>query len=249
MNEKDQITVLIIEDEEPARSLIRHYLNKYEELVIVGECPDGYCGLLSIRELDPDLVFLDIQMPKLSGFELLEITEKKPEIIFTTAFDEYAIKAFDMNAVDYLLKPFSKQRFDAALVKAIDRIRRGGDMKNDISRLREEKPGGYGALNRIVIRKGTGVSFIQVKDVHYMQAEDDYVMIYHAGGKDLKQQRLKYYEKHLPENEFARIHRSYLARIERIERIEPYGRDTYIAIMKDGKRLPVSRSGYKKLML
>ncbi len=247
MNEKDQITALIIEDEEPARSIIKHYLDKHDTVKIVGECADGYCGLMSIKDLNPDLIFLDIQMPKLTGFELLEVLEEKPEIIFTTAFDEYAIKAFDMNAVDYLLKPFSEKRFDDAVEKAITRINTGGDSSGYIRKLTAGGIERSTPLNRIVVRKGNAISFISVKNIRYLQAEDDYVMIYHINGKALKQQTMKYYESNLPANEFIRIHRSYLVSIEHIGRIEPYGKDTYIAIMKDGERLPVSRSGYKKL--
>lgn len=247
MNEKDQITALIIEDEEPARNIIKHYLDKHESIKIVGECADGYCGLMSIKELKPDLIFLDIQMPKLNGFELLEILEEKPEIIFTTAFDEYAIKAFEMNAVDYLLKPFPEKRFDEAVEKAIARIRAGEDSRAKIRGLTSGLTERTAPLNRIVVRKGNAISFIPVKSIRYMQAEDDYVMIYHLDGKALKQQTMKYYERNLPDNDFIRIHRSFLASIEHIARIEPYGKDTYIAVMKKGERLPVSRTGYKKL--
>ncbi len=247
MNEKAKIKVLIIEDEAPARSIIRHYLEKYDNVEITGECPDGYCGLMSIREHNPDLVFLDIQMPKLTGFELLEVLEEKPEIIFTTAYDEYAIKAFDMNAVDYLLKPFPEERFDEALAKALERINKGETRHEKILKLSEEKPEGTSSLNRIVVRKGSAISFIPVSDIKYIQAEDDYVMIYHSGGKALKQQTMKYYEKNLPAKEFIRIHRSYIVSIEHIVRIEPYGKDTYVAVLKEDQKLPVSRSGYKKL--
>lgn len=249
MNEKNRIRALIIDDEEPARSLIRYYLDKHDSVEVAGECADGYCGLLSIRELKPDLLFLDIQMPRITGFELLEVLEEKPEIIFTTAYDEYAIRAFDLNAVDYLLKPFPEKRFYEAVDKAIQRIRKGERMNGDISKLTTGTVEGSVPLRRIIIRKGSAISFISVSDIQYIQAEDDYVMIYHAGGKALKQQTMKYYEKQLPSKEFVRIHRSYIVAIEQISRVEPYGKDTHIAIMKDGKRLPVSRSGYKRLML
>jgi len=247
MTDKAIIKAVIIEDEEPARSIIKHFLQKHESVEIVAECADGYCGLMSIKEKAPDLIFLDIQMPKLTGFELLEVLDEKPEIIFTTAFDEYAIKAFDHNAVDYLLKPFPEKRFDEAVEKAITRIRKGEDKKVNIRKLTEERVEGSEPLNRIVIRKGNAISFIPVKSIRYMQAEDDYIMIYHLNGKALKQQTMKYYEKNLSSAEFVRIHRSYLAAIEHIARIEPYGKDTYVAVMKEGERLPVSRSGYKKL--
>ncbi len=247
MNEKDKITVLIIEDEEPARSIIRHFLDRHDVVEIVGECADGFCGLMSIKKLNPDLIFLDIQMPKLTGFELLEVLEEKPQIIFTTAFDEYAIKAFEVNAVDYLLKPFSEKRFDDALEKAITRIRGGGDLTEEIQKLTDGEVEGSPVLNRIVIRKGNAISFVPVKNILYMSAEDDYVMIYHSGGKALKEQTMKYYERKLPADQFVRIHRSYLVSIEFISSIEPYGKETYVAITKNGERLPVSRSGYTKL--
>ena len=248
MTQKSKITVLIIEDEEPARTLIKHYLKAHDELELAGECADGYCGLKMIRELNPDLVFLDIQMPRLTGFEMLEVLDQKPEIIFTTAYDDYAIKAFEMNAVDYLLKPFHQDRFDSAVEKAIRKIREGNSAPgSDLNRLSKDRPEGSPALNRIVVRKGSSISFIPVATIHYMEAEDDYVMIWHSEGKALKQQTMKYYENNLPGGDFARIHRSYIVFIEQIDRIEPYGKDTYKAILKDGKRLPVSRNGYKVL--
>ena len=247
MNEKDIIKVLIIEDEEPARALIRHFLEKHDSISIIGECADGFCGLKAIKEMNPDLIFLDIQMPKLTGFELLEVLEEKPEIIFTTAYDEYAIKAFEMNAVDYLLKPFPQQRFDDAIEKAFARIRTGMKQGENIQNLTGGQVEGSPPLNRIVIRKGNAISFIPVKNILYMKAEDDYVMIYHSGGKALKDQTMKYYERKLPSSEFVRIHRSYLVSIENISRIEPYGKETYLAITRNGEKLPVSRSGYKKI--
>ncbi len=247
MTVKQNIKVLIIEDEEPARVLIKHYLSGYSEIEVVGECADGYSGLTSIRELSPDLVFLDIQMPKLTGFELLEVLEKKPEIIFTTAYDEFAIKAFDLNAVDYLLKPYSQERFDAALRKGIGRIRSETREDNGRDALTGYRSEGSPPINRIVVRKGNGISFIPVDTIQYIEAEDDYVMIWYDDGKALKQQTMKFYESNLPKDEFVRIHRSAIVRIDQIRRIEPYGKDTYRAILKNEKRLPVSRSGYKNL--
>ena len=247
MNKEESIRVLIIENEEPARELIKHYLGKHGHVELAGECADGFCGLTAIRDLKPDLIFLDIQMPKLTGFEMLEVLEEKPGIIFTTAYDEYAIKAFDMNAVDYLLKPFSEKRFDEALEKAIARLSSGADTSGRLSRLPGTRPEGMPALRRIVVKKGNAISFIHVKNIRYIGAEDDYVMIYHSDGKALKHQTMKYYENHLPEKDFVRIHRSYMVSLEHISRIEPYGKDSYIALMKEGERLPVSRSGYKNL--
>ena len=247
MSASQKIRVLIIEDEEPARELIRHYLAGYDEIDVVGECADGFSGLKSIQELTPDLVFLDIQMPKLTGFELLEVLEKRPEIIFTTAYDEFAIKAFDLNAVDYLLKPYSQERFDAALKKGISRLGKEKEDDSPKSGFDGYRSEGSPSINRIVVRKGSGISFIPIDTILYIEAEDDYVMIWHDEGKALKQQTMKYYESNLPEDEFVRIHRSAIVRVDQISRIEPYGKDTYRAILKNEKRLPVSRSGYKKL--
>lgn len=247
MDAKEKIKVLIIEDEEPARQLIRHYLKKYENIKVAGECGDGFCGLKKIKEHKPDLILLDIQMPKLTGFELLELLDEKPEIIFSTAFDEYAIKAFDMNAVDYLLKPFSQERFDEAINKAMERISSGEKKAEKLSSLSANRPEGSPALARIVIRKGSSISFIPVDTIHYIRSEDDYVMIFHREGKALKQQTMKYYENNLPAEDFIRTHRTALIRINQIDRIEPYGKETYRAILKDGTRIPVSRSGYKTL--
>lgn len=247
MNKEKKIKALIIEDEEPARVLIRHFASSHESIEIVGECSDGFCGLKHINEFKPDLVFLDVQMPKLTGFELLEILEERPEIIFTTAFDEYAIKAFELNAVDYLLKPFSQERFDEAVGKAKVKIRSGEATRGEVGRIIDTEKHQGSELMRIVVRKGSSISFIAVTEVQYIEAEDDYVMIWHSGGKALKQQTMKYYAGSLPAHDFARIHRSYIARIEFIDKIEPYGKDTYRAILKNGKSLPVSRTGYREL--
>lgn len=247
MEEKKNISVLIIEDEEPARALIRHYLSKHSNIEIAGECGDGFCGLKSVKELNPDLLLLDIQMPKLNGFELLELLDNKPEIIFSTAYDEYAIKAFDMNAVDYLLKPFSQERFDEAILKAIEKIHSGEKKTDLLGSLTSSRPEGSPSISRIVVRKGSSISFIPVDSIQYIRSEDDYVMIFHKEGKALKQQTMKYYENNLSTEDFVRTHRSAIIRINQIDRIEPYGKETYRAIMKDGTRIPVSRTGYKTL--
>lgn len=247
MKEEIRIRALIIEDEEPARELIKYYLREHDMIEIAGECADGFCGLKRIQELKPDLVFLDVQMPKLTGFELLELLDDKPEIIFTTAYDDYAIMAFDINAVDYLLKPFSQERFDSAVKKALTRISEEKSSAVALDSLASGRPEGSPPISRIVVRKGVSISFIPVEAIIYIESEDDYVMIWHREGKALKQQTMKFYEENLPEKDFARIHRSCIVSIENIDRIEPYGKDTYRAIMKNGKSLPVSRGGYKIL--
>jgi two-component system LytT family response regulator len=242
-----KIRTLIIEDEAPAREIIRHYLKDYDNIELVGECQDGFSGLKFITEMKPDLVFLDIQMPKLTGFEMLEVIDEKPEIIFTTAYDQYAIRAFELNAADYLLKPFHKERFDEAVKKATTRLMKETGLKHKDNSGLMKFSETQGSVNRIVVRKGNSINIIPVDKIRYFESQDDYVMIYHAGGKALKQQTLKYYDANLPKENFARIHRSYIVRIEEINRLEPYTKDNYVAILHSGDKLPVSRAGYKHL--
>jgi two-component system, LytTR family, response regulator len=242
-----KIRTLIIEDETPAREIVKYYLKNHDDIELIGECPDGFIGLKMISEMKPDLVFLDIQMPKLSGFEMLEVLEEHPEIIFTTAFDQYAIRAFELNAVDYLLKPFDKERFDEALKKAIARIHNEVSDKKSSDTILPKRPEMKGPVNRIVVRKGNSINIIPVDHVRYVEAQDDYVMIYHTSGKALKQQTMKFYEENLPKDSFVRIHRSYIVRIEEIKRIEPYTKDNHVAVLQSGDTLPVSRAGYKHL--
>lgn len=241
------IRVLIIEDETPARELIKYMLKDHPEIEVVGECADGFCGAREIKEKHPDLIFLDIQMPKLTGFELLEVLDEKPEVIFTTAFDQYAIRAFELNAVDYLLKPYSKERFDSALAKAVSRIGKETQEPDKVEKLVTAVTEAEGYLTRIVFRKGAGIKIIPLNLISYLASEDDYVMIYYSEGKALKPKTMKYYEDHLPPSLFMRVHRSYMVNIEQITRLEPYSKDNYVAVLKTGEKIPVSRTGYKML--
>ena len=243
----ENIRIVIIDDETPAREIIRHYLKDVESTEVVGECADGFSGLKSITSLKPDLVFLDIQMPRLTGIELVEVLTEKPEIIFTTAYDQYALKAFELNAVDYLMKPFPKRRFLDAVNKAVEKIRSGKGNKEPANQLLNKKPELPVSLNRIVLRKGSAISLIPVDQVKYIESQDDYVMIYHSAGKAMKQQTMKYYEEILPKSDFVRIHRSYIVNVAEIKHIEPYGKDNHVAILLSGTKLPVSRAGYKQL--
>ena len=243
----EKIRILIIDDEAPAREIIKHYLKEVDNIEVIAECADGFSGLKSISVMKPDLVFLDIQMPRLTGVELVEVLTEKPKIIFTTAYDQYAIKAFELNAVDYLMKPFHKRRFLNAVNKAIDIIRSGTGNKEPASQLLAKKPEPSSPVNRIVVRKGNSINLIPVEQIRYVEAQDDYVMIYHSGGKALKQQTMKFYEDNLPKDNFVRIHRSYIVKIEEINRIEPYTKDNYVAVLHSGDKLPVSRAGYKHL--
>jgi len=243
----ENIRIAIIDDETPAREIIRYYLQEVESVEIIAECADGFSGLKTISAMKPDLVFLDIQMPRLTGIELVEVLTEKPEIIFTTAYDQFALRAFELNAVDYLLKPFPKRRFLEAVKKAIDKIRSGQGNKEPASQLLAKKPEPASPANRVVVRKGNAINIIPVEQIKYVEAQDDYVMIYHSAGKALKQQTMKFYEDNLPKDNFVRIHRSYIVKIEEIKRIEPYTKDNHVAILNSGEKLPVSRAGYKHL--
>lgn len=242
-----KLRTLIIDDETPAREIIKHYLHDFEDIEVIGECQDGFTGLKTISDLKPDLVFLDIQMPKLTGFEMLEVLDEKPEIIFTTAYDQYAIKAFELNAADYLLKPFSKGRLREAVNKIFEKTEKGKRSAKKGGELLTKRPDPVSPLTRIVIRKGSSINFIPVGMIRYFEAQDDYVMIYHNAGKALKEQTMRFFEENLPSEDFVRIHRSYIVNVREIKRIEPYTKDNHIAVLESGEKLPVSRNGYKQL--
>jgi len=235
---------LIIDDEKPARDIIRHYLKEFEQVEVIGECQDGFTGLKTIQEMKPDLVFLDVQMPKLTGLELLELLEDAPMIIFSTAYDQYAIKAFEMNAIDYLLKPYSQERFSQAVQKALgNRDRTTGSLKKLVNSL-EHSPE---YMQRIAVKTRHKVHVIPVDDITYLEAEGDYVMIHSKDGKYLKEKTMKYFESHLEPSKFIRIHRSFIINAIYIDRIEYYDKESYAVRMKDGTSLRASSSGYKTL--
>ena len=242
-----KLRTIIIEDEAPARELLKHYLKDFNEIEIIAECSDGFAGLKTISEMKPDLIFLDIQMPKLTGFEMLEVLEERPEIIFTTAYDQFAIKAFELNAADYLLKPFHQERLKESVNKVVQKLLSGKEMNKPAGQLLSQRPERSSPISRIVVRKSNSINIIPVDQLRYVEAQDDYVMIYHSAGKALKQQTMKFYEENLPKADFVRIHRSYIVKVEEIKRIEPYGKDNHIAILHSGDKLPVSRAGYKQL--
>lgn len=240
------INTLIVDDEELARLLLKDSLKDMPEIRITGEAANGFEALKVINEEKPDLVFLDVQMPKLTGFEMLELLEHKPEIIFVTAYDEYALKAFEQNAVDYLLKPYTSKRLRDAVDKALLRIQ-SGQSENAVVEMSEKLQSSEEKLERIVVKTGSKIKIIPVREIQYLQAEDDYVMIFIEGEKHLKQQTMKYFETHLDPREFVRVHRSYIARIGFIESIELYEKESYILKLKNGNTLPVSKSGYLNL--
>jgi two-component system LytT family response regulator len=242
------VSTLIIDDESLARDIVKRYAADHQALNIIAECSDGFEALRQIQLHKPQLLFLDIQMPKLDGFELLEVLDYSPAIIFTTAFDQFAIKAFEMNAVDYLLKPFSKERFDNAVKKAIERI--GVEklkVDTSVETLKENIQEARGILDRVVTRLGSKVTVIPVDRIWYIESADDYVMIYSELGNHLKEKTMKYFEEHLPVNNFVRIHRGKIINLSQIAAIEPYTKDTHIVTLKCGAKLRASAEGYKKL--
>jgi two-component system, LytTR family, response regulator len=236
---------IIIDDEELARDLIRNFLSGRPGIEVVAECGNGFEGVKAINDLKPDLVFLDILMPKLSGFEMLELIDEMPQVIFTTAHDEHAIKAFEMNAVDYLLKPFSKERLLNAVEKAVQKIQSGHHGQGNVEKLLNHPMTAF--LERIVVKSGTKIKVIPVSRILYLQAEDDYVMIYTDEGKSLKKGTMKYFEDNLDPSLFVRAHRSYLVRIDQVTAIEPFSRENYIMKLKNGSTIRISRSGLKNI--
>lgn len=239
-----EIKVLIIDDEQPARDIVKHYLSFRNDVLIVGEADNGFDAFKLINEVNPDLIFLDVQMPKLTGFELLDILESPPMVIFTTAFDQFAIKAFEVSAIDYLLKPFSQDRIISALEKAIELLNSKNNMLvNNYSQLTEASDE---EINRIVVKKGKTVKIIKPDDILYITAEDDYVMIYTLDDRYLKHRTMKYLELNLPSN-FLRIHRSNIINTHHILEVQPYKKDSLTVKMINNECVNASQSGSVRL--
>ena len=237
--------VIIIDDEPLARSIVKEYLQKHPQLQLMQECNDGFDGLKAIQQHQPDLIFLDIQMPKINGFEMLELIEQPPSVIFTTAFDEFAIKAFEAHAVDYLLKPFDQQRFDKAIAKWTEQ--KSTSTEKATQDLLESASLSPSQSQRIVVKNGSKIKIIPVHDVQYLEAADDYVKIHTTEGYFLKNKTMNHFEQSLDGQQFVRSHRSYIVNVQHITRIDPYEKDNHIAILRSGAKVPVSRSGYGKL--
>lgn len=239
------IKTLIIDDEPLARNIIKLYLKGHTDLEILAECSNGFEGVKAINDLNPDLIFLDVQMPKISGFEMLELLDEHPQIIFSTAFDNFALKAFEANAADYLLKPYSKERFLEALEKAKQKIQ--NNVPKTTPKLILDHQEAIEILDRIVVKFGNKIHIIGLETIRYIQAQDDYVDIYTHEGKYLKQMTMKYLETHLPADKFVRTHRSFIVNIEFIDKIEIHEKESYLLHLKEGQKISVSRSGYSKL--
>ncbi len=245
MNRK--IKSIIIDDERLARDIIKKYLSEIPEIDVIAECSNGFEGIKKINELKPDIVFLDVQMPKINGFEMLELLDEPPSIIFSTAYDQYALKAFQVNAVDYLLKPYSKERFNDALKKATATIDDKQRKHSLIKNLIENRGNTAEYLDRILVKTGPKISIIPAETIKWIEAKDDYVMIHSTGGKFLKQKTMKFLEEHLNPKDFIRIHRSFIAAIKEIKKIELLEKESYQVVLGNNECLPVSKSGYEKL--
>ena len=244
---KEKVKTIVIDDEKLAREIVKNYVQKESELELIAECSNGFEAIKSINELKPDLIFLDIQMPKINGFEMLELIEEPPVIIFTTAFDQYALKAFEVNAADYLLKPFSYERFNDAVNKAFTLLK---DKEANIAKIKNivehvDQKDEY--IDRVVVKTNQKISIVPTEKINYIQAQDDYVMLNTDEGKFLKQKTMKFFESRLNPEEFIRLHRSYISKLDLINEINLLEKETYQVTLKDGTKLPVSKSGYAKL--
>ena len=236
------ITTLIVDDEAPARALLAEMLADYPQFVVAAECANGYEAVKAVAEHRPDLLFLDIQMPKLDGFEVLDLLDRKPHVVFVTAYDEYAIRAFEVHAVDYLLKPYSATRFGEVLAHAEEMVRRGAGTTAAAAATAVRRP-----LQRIAFRDGGTIEVVPIQRIDYIEAQDDYVHVYSRGQKHIKQQTLGDLETMLDSTRFLRVHRSYIVNLESLSRVEPYAKDSRVAVLKDGTRVPISRAGYERL--
>ena len=235
--------IIIIDDEILAREIVKEYLKPYADADLIAECNDGFEGIKDIQEYKPDLIFLDIQMPKINGFEMLELIENPPAVIFTTAFDEFAIKAFESNAVDYLLKPFSKERFDKAIEKYLLHANSIVSTQQVVETAAQSPIQQY----RVVVKDGNKIKIIPVSKIHYLEAADDYVKIVTEEGVFLKKRTMVFFEESLSAYHFVRVHRSYIANTQLITRIDPYEKDGHLLLLSTGAKIPVSKAGYSKL--
>jgi two-component system LytT family response regulator len=239
------LRIAIVDDEDLARAVAREYLTALPDVEIVAECANGFEAVKAVSELQPDLLLLDVQMPKLNGFEVLELVGRDVAVVFVTAYDQYAIRAFEVHAVDYLLKPFSADRLAAALDRVRERLGRGEPLP-----VRELAAAGeptQGHARRVLVRDGPRVHVLPVEKIDYAQAQDDYICFRCEGKEYLKEQTLGELETSLDPAKFVRIHRSYLLNLDRLSRVETDERENRLAVLADGRRLPISRAGYARL--
>ena len=242
-----KVNVIIIEDEELARNLIKKFLEKFPQIHLMAECDNGFDGVKKINELKPDLIFLDVQMPKLTGFEMLELLDFMPHIIFTTAYNQFAIKAFEYNTIYYLLKPFSFEKFEEAVEKALLKIENKQYEQNAVNELVTHVAAVRESLDRVVVKSGTKIKIIPTEQIYCIEAADDYVVINTEKEEHVKQATMKFFEENLNEKEFIRIHRSNIVKISQIIEIEKYEKETHLVTLKNGKKLKASKRYYAKL--
>lgn len=235
--------VILIDDESLARQLVRSFLGAYPQMEVVAECADGFEGFKMIQEHKPDLVFLDVQMPKVNGFEMLELLDAPPSVVFTTAFDEYAMKAFEAHAIDYLLKPITRERFDKAIQKWLQQAHKPAPNTEALAQSQVYE----GYQHRIVVKDNGLIRIIPAQDIHYIEANDDYVKIVTKDGSYLKKSTLSYIEQSLDPQQFIRVHRSYLIPVGQLSRIEPYEKESHIALLHCGAKVLVSKNGMTRL--
>lgn len=236
------IRTVLIDDEPLSRLIVKEYLAAFPQIDVVHECSDGFEGVKAIMQHRPALIFLDVQMPKINGFEMLELIEEPPAVIFVTAFDEYAIKAFESHAIDYLLKPFSKERFNKAVEKFLEQSSTG-----NITPIKESPLVSQQQRQRVVVKTAGKIRIIPVEDIHYLEAADDYVKIHTKDGPFLKKRTMSQFESMLDGSQFVRTHRSYILNVQQITRIDPYEKENFMAILKNNKPIPVSKTGYARL--
>ncbi|HVN76121.1 MAG TPA: response regulator [Thermoanaerobaculaceae bacterium] len=240
-----KLRVAIVDDEAPARALLREYLAARPDVDVVAECANGFEAVKAFEETSPDLLLLDVQMPGLSGFELLELLARDVAVVFVTAYDQYAVRAFEVHAVDYLLKPFSPERLDRALARALERAGRLRESGLDAVAMAARPPGTW--ITRVVAREGARVHVIPVETLDFVEARDDYVRVRFGGREVLKQQTLSELAARLDPTQFVRVHRSFILNVARLARIERYAKDSHLAVLTDGSKIPVSRTGYAAL--
>ena len=237
---------IIIDDERLARNELKKLLQEFPEVEVIGEAANANEGIDKIESLGPDLIFLDIQMPKINGFEMLELIENPPAVIFATAFDEYAIKAFEAHAIDYLLKPFNQDRFEKAIKKWREQ-KNSSVGEKQTKQLLDDVALTAPQNQRIVIKDGSKIKIIPVQDIFYLEAADDFVKVFTKEGYFLKNKTMGHFEQVLDPSQFVRSHRSYIINLQQITRIDPYEKDNHVAILRSGAKVPVSRTGYPKL--
>jgi len=239
------LRIVIVDDEPLSRAVVREYAAADTLIEIVAECANGFEAVKAVSELQPDLVLLDVQMPKLDGFEVLELLGREQPVVFITAYDQYALRAFEVHAIDYLLKPFSAERFEEAIVRARERLR--AKAPTDVEAIVRDARPRSGYAERVLIRDGANVHVLPVDKIDYVEAQDDYVAFKSDGKSYLKDQTLAAVESSLEPARFVRVHRSFILNVDRIAKVELYAKDSRMAILRDGTRLPVSRAGYARL--